>query len=274
MFIFIALLFLCNNATISAMSDEAAALFGGMTAGAIEPFVGGQPLTTWKNYRQLGKPLAGMSPVEFWRGAPVASLCLGVNTGIQAGLNALFIPILNNALGSSLAAGAASAYIVAGPAELIIAQQQIKKTAAIATMVSVYQNAGLRALWRGCNWVAGREALFTAGYICFAPHCAAYFKKRGMAELPASILGGICGGIVAMIASHPFDTIKTRLAADVPDNRMQGYTYRTGLQVIRSQPLGTLFNGCVPRVLNGTFAITWFALFAPFMQSKVTAYKG
>lgn len=257
-----------------AVDEKMAAVLSGMIAGAIEPFVGGQPLTTWKNYRQLGKPLTGLAPLEFWRGASVASCSLGINTGLQAGLHACLMPYVHSSFLASLAAGAGSAYIINGPAEIIVAQQQLHKKDLMPTIRAIYRQAGVIGYWRGCNWVAGREAGFSAGYLYLAPQCATHFKKHGVPEPVANVAGGVCGGLVAMIATHPCDLIKTKMAADLPTGYGKAVCYRSGFGVLKNTDPAALFNGCVPRLLNGTFAITCFALLAPFIQKTLITYKG
>lgn len=265
----------------AAENDAHIALMAGMIAGATEPGIT-QPLTTLKNRAQFTKQTTAQLPAlsikELWRGASVAAVCLGINTGIQTGLYTAMMPYVQNQLLSSLSAGALSAYIIAGPAELIIAQQQLHGTNAKNTLKRVYKNAGIRALWRGTAWCAGREALFTTGYLSLAPQCAEQLKKQGMPALPAQIAGGVCGGIAAMVLSHTADTIKTRMMADAPRNGHSAYRYATGLDVIKEMiraegSLKPLFKGLVPRVANGTFAITWFALAGPYIQQKLIDCK-
>lgn len=271
MSIFLVLVLTCGTFSIAGMYDmspEAAALVGGITAGATEP-LGGQPLTTWKNYRQLGKPLSDLRLKEFWRGAPIASLALGVNTGVQAGLYACFLPYIDSPLLASLAAGACSAYLIAGPTELLIAQQQLQRDKLFSTLCAVYARAGVRGCFRGCNWVAAREAGFSAGYLCIAPHSRIFFTEQGAPDFVASVGGGIWGGLVAMTVTHPLDTIKTTMAADVPATYGASVRYRSGFDVLKNAKPATLFRGCFPRLLNGTVAITWFAWCTPYVQQKL-----
>ncbi len=284
--VFALIVYCCVIASISdthaaAENDARVALVAGMIAGATEPCIM-QPLTTLKNRAQFSKQTTAQLPAlsirELWRGATVAAVCLGINTGIQTGLYAAMMPHMQNQLLSSLGAGALSAYIIAGPAELIIAQQQLHAANAKNTFKFIYKHAGIKAFWRGTAWCAGREALFAAGYLSLAPQCAEQLKKQGVPALPAQIAGGICGGIVAMVLSHPTDTIKTRMMADVPHDMHAAYRYATGLDVIKEMTraegsLKPLFKGLVPRVANGTFAITWFALAGPYIQQKMNTAK-
>lgn len=276
MFFFIALLIFQGLG--AAESDPRAALAAGMVAGTTEPFIA-QPLTTLKNRAQLAKQahiqLPTLTIKELWRGAPIAALCLGVGTGVQTGLNAICMPYISNSFFRSLVAGAASAYLLGGPSELIIAQQQIYAKGAYETISRVYCNAGIFGFWRGANWCATREGIFSWGYLALAPQCTAYFKKQGMPELPAKIAGGICGGFIAMMVSHPADTIKTRMVADFPPTSGTKFRYRTGIDVVKEMvrtegSLASLYKGSLPRVANGTFAITWFAIITPYIVQKIT----
>jgi len=110
--ILIVLLLFYSSIIGSEMKREAASFGAGIVAGASEPLIA-QPLTAFKNRAQFGKRNQPLSLKELWRGAPVAAFCLGLNTGIQAGFNALLMSYMHNSLGSSLTAGALSAYIIA-----------------------------------------------------------------------------------------------------------------------------------------------------------------
>jgi hypothetical protein len=276
MFFFIALLVFQSLG--AAESEPCTALAAGFMAGASEPFIA-QPLTTLKNRAQLAKQahiqLPPLTIKELWRGVPIAALSLGADTGLQMGLNAICMPYVPNVWFRTLVAGAASAYILGGPSELIITQQQIHAEVAYKTISRVYRNAGILGFWRGANWLAIREAKFSWGYLYLAPQCTAYFKKQGMADFPAKIAGGICGGFVAMMVSHPADTIKTRMVADFPSSSGAKFRYRTGIDVVKEMvrtegSLASLYKGSLPRVANGTFAITWFATITPYIVKKIT----
>jgi hypothetical protein len=200
---------------------------------------------------------------------------LGADTGVQTGLNAVFTPYISNSVGRSFLVGAFSAYVLGGPSELIIAQQQIHQKSAPAALVRIYRNVGIRGLWRGANWCATREGIFSWGYLSLAPQCTAYFKEQGMPELSAKIAGGVCGGFIAMMASHPADTIKTRMVADIPPSVGGKFRYPTGVEVVKEMvrtegSLASLYKGSLPRVANGTFAITWFATITPYLVKKIT----
>jgi hypothetical protein len=276
MFFFIALLGFYSLG--AAESDAWAALTAGTVAGASEPLMM-QWLTTLKNRAQLVKQAHIQLPVltikELWRGAPIAALCLGADTGIQTGLNAALIPYISNSFGSSLVAGALSAYLLGGPAELIIAQQQIHAKSAADALTYVYRNVGMRGLWRGANWCAGREGIFASGYLWLAPKLSTYAQEQGIPMVPAKLMGGVLGGLVAMIVSHPADTIKTRMVSDIPSSLGLKFRYRTGFDVVAEMmctegTLMPLYRGSLPRVVNGTLAITWFAIMAPYIVQKLT----
>lgn len=110
-------------------------------------------------------------------------------------------------------AGAASAVLTA-PAEHVILVQQAKALSLPAAARALAASAAVRGVthpWRGFLATAGRDALYTAAYMGVAGSGAGL-----------GVLGGIGVGVAVGVATHPLDTIKTRLQGDVPGGWWRG----------------------------------------------------
>ena len=67
-----------------------------------------------------------------------------------------------------------------------------------------------------CLHSAGREAIYSAGYLALAP----VFTKRLMSQkgweesfFASAVLGSMAAGVLANLTSHPVDTVKTVIQA-------------------------------------------------------------
>lgn len=110
-------------------------------------------------------------------------------------------------------AGAASAILTA-PAEHMIVVQQAKALSLPAAARALAASAAVRGVthpWRGFWATAGRDALYTAAYMGVAGSGAGL-----------GVLGGIGVGVAVGVATHPLDTIKTRMQGDVPGGWWRG----------------------------------------------------
>ncbi|GAB0491438.1 hypothetical protein MMPV_002691 [Pyropia vietnamensis] len=134
-------------------------------------------------------------------------------------------------------AGAASAVLTA-PAEHMIVVQQAKALSLPAAARALAASAAVRGVthpWRGFWATAGRDALYTAAYMGVAGSGAGL-----------GVLGGIGVGVAVGVATHPLDTIKTRMQGDVPGGWWRGGGGVSGLM-----------KGVVPRAgrIGGAVAI-------------------
>ena len=56
-----------------------------------------------------------------------------------------------------------------------------------------------------------RETLYAAGYLGLCPVLYDTLLERGHSPSASMIGSGVAGGVFAAAASHPFDTVKTRM---------------------------------------------------------------
>ena len=85
---------------------------------------------------------------------------------------------------------------------------------------------------------ACREGLYAGGYLGLFPVIRAALEERGTSPVASLALAGIAGGTFGAVASHPFDTAKTR---------MQVCAAGTGIRVGRFPA----FQSALPTFMNG-----------------------
>ena len=193
-------------------------------------------------------------------------------------------------VGSALVGGGISG-LICGPMELVMIQQQQQGGSIFATAQRlVRRHGGLRAFTRGLGPAIVREGAYCCGYLGIAPAMSRLFEdyyvnnsnynnnndfgdddvnnnnsssssgssssNEGSGGARARILGALVGGVFAGVVSHPFDTIKTCLQADV-----ERKTYRTMADVVRQVQFRGLFLGVAWRssiIVSATLLINIF----------------
>ena len=159
--------------------------------------------------------------------------------------------------------------VVYSPVDLITIQQQKLVMNPIQTGVHIVRNFGImNGICRGFWTCAGRETIYTAGYLGLAPVLTSEFvlpllqpTKDGEASqsptLLTSFVGACIAGTVAAVITHPLDTAKTCVQSD-----MVGKTWSTGRQAIRELVanhggISSLYRGMIPRTtrLCGAFFV-------------------
>ena len=274
------------------------------TAGAVRPslsynenlgvgVVGGcvetaalMPVLTWKFCVQEGRPLPPMPSAAWYRGVGVLAGSVAPLTGIQMFCNGVFEGWLTSgeravsdgeAVGCALGAGAVSATLYA-PVEMTTIHQQKTGLGPAGTIAHLAKTHGVSSLWRGLVPTACREAIYTAGYLGLAPvFCAKLMQQPGWEErfLPAAILGSCAAGVLANAASHPIDTAKTVIQADVAGARYSGGMLATILALGRASGVARLYTGGLARTIRtcGAFFVV-STLRERFIQLKVSREDG
>jgi len=223
------------------------------------------PLVTYKNALQANRKLKPCVN-SIYKGISINALTMGPLTAIQFAGHSYFYKffekrntIQNHELRSMISstiAGTLSGFI-AGPAELVIIQQQKTDKYFIPLMKYMKKKYGYQVIPKGTICCMGREAIYTAGMCSFTPifeeklltsFPSIYKKKSVKSSLSTSIgCGLICGAI-----SHPFDTIKTHI-----QNYPNINSFRATRTLLHTEGWNSLFKGIVPRSLRiiGTFFI-------------------
>lgn len=189
------------------------------------------PSVAWKNALQEGRPLP-TAPRALYRGfainagsfVPITCLQFGVNRGLERALSeAGDGSDLNSAQRVLIAAAAGVATsTLSTPCELVIIQQQRTCAALLPTAASVFRSHGASVFARGALPCALREAIYVGGYLGTAPLASAGLQQLAALEGrpdTALVLGGMASGAAAAVITQPFDTVKTRMQANLSDPR-------------------------------------------------------
>jgi solute carrier family 25 citrate transporter 1 len=223
------------------------------------------PLITYKNALQANRKLNPCIK-SIYKGVSINALTMGPLTAVQFAGYGYFYKffekrntIQNHELRSMISStisGTLSGFI-AGPAELIIVQQQKTDKPFMSLMKYMKKKYGYQVIPKGTISCMGREAIYTAGMCSLTPILegrlltsfpSIYKKKSVKSSLTASIGSGlICGTI-----SHPFDTIKTHI-----QNYPNINSFRATRTLLHTEGWTSLFKGIVPRSIRiiGTFFI-------------------
>ena len=223
------------------------------------------PVLTWKFCLQEGRPYPAFPGM--YRGVCVLAGSVAPLTGMQMFFNGIFESWCtkgnrptsdSETIGCALGAGAVSASLY-GPVEMTAIHQQKLGVGPLQTVLHLARTHGLTSIWRGVVPTAWREAIYTAGYLGLAPvFTAKLMKQPGWEDsfFTSAVIGSMGAGVLANLASHPIDTAKTVVQADVT-----GTQYRGMLQALpllwRDGGLLGLYKGGLPRTVRtcGAFFI-------------------
>ena len=223
------------------------------------------PVLTWKFCAQEGRPYPRFPGM--YRGAGVLASSVAPITGMQMFVNGLLEKTLTKgaraptdaeSIGSALGAGAVSASLY-GPAEVAAIHAGKLGLSSKEAALHLLKTYGVTSFFRGVAPTAGREAIYTAGYLGLAPvFTARLMKQKGWEEsfFTSAVIGSCAAGVLANLASHPVDTAKTVVQADVT-----GRVYKNMLQSLpllyRESGWAALYRGGLPRTVRtcGAFFI-------------------
>jgi len=221
-----------------------------------------QPTVAIKNALQEGRPVP-MNPSHLYRGLPMNVVSMAPITASQFGANRLFTQNILRKNDTDLTsaerfagaavAGAASAFI-ASPSELVIIHQQKSGMTLSAQASTILKNEGFWALRRGLLPAIGRETLYAAGYLGLFPILKkALDEADGQTLSPGATtaIAGITSGFFGAFCSHPFDTVKTKMQANMYSNA-QYATLRSTFYNIYTHEGGItqLWKGMLPRMFR------------------------
>ncbi|CAI5468138.1 unnamed protein product [Closterium sp. Yama58-4] len=245
-----------------AISPVTSTAIGGL-AGVIEVLLQ-QPLVTWKNAVQDMRPVP-LHPRLLYRGVAVNAASIAPINGFQFGANTFLEEWLaargqlndTTRTGAATAAGAMSG-IITGPAELLMIQQQKWGGSLGSRLRDVVGEHGVFALSRGTNPAVVREAIFTGAYLGVIPVMTEHMEKAWpvFAERPVAAMAtaSVLAGVGAAVLTQPFDTVKTRMQANLADPNFRSMS-GTFARMWREGGSKTLFRGLIPRAQRVTFAV-------------------
>lgn len=197
------------------------------------------PVLTAKFCLQEGRPFPS-TPGGWYRGVVVQAGNVAPITAVQIFLNGIIEKYVMGAtdlkpltesqkIAGSCMAGAASA-VVYSPVDLINIQQQKLQMSPGAALKHIVANHGYSTIWRGVCAMAVRESIYTAGYLGMAPVLTNYFSTMpGRQECYLTNAIGACAiaGVTASLVTHPVDTAKTNVQAD-----LAGKTWKSAISAM------------------------------------------
>lgn len=135
----------------------------------------------------------------------------------------------------------------------------------LSAISTIYQENGIRGLFRGWGATVLRDAPHAGLYLMFYELIKPFLSSDALGKL----LSGMTAGFMATTATQPFDLIKTRI--QLAKNRT-GFT-QNFIDVVQREGLIGLFNGMGPRLVRKSLssAITWTVyeeIIAFFKQPK------
>eukprot|EP00877_Chromochloris_zofingiensis_P003385 jgi/Chrzof1/13047/Cz07g17260.t1 len=231
-----------------------------------------QPMVAFKNALQEGRPMP-TAPKALYRGLLINAASIAPITASQFGTHRILEQALIKAsggkeptslgrFGCAAGAGAVSAMICT-PTELIIIQQQKKGTSLMHEVKDFFRQYPAHAAWRGLVPCLGRETLYAAGYLGLCPILYDYLKGNpALKEYPsgtAMMAAGVAGGVFAAAASHPFDTIKTRMQAYMYSRPEYSTTWTAAKTIYNEGGILKFWSGLTPRmtrIIAATFILT------------------
>lgn len=185
------------------------------------------PILTFKFCKQEGRALP-TSIGGWYRGVGVQASTVAPITAIQMFVNGLLQRVALRGEARALSdvesictaagAGAVSA-LVYSPVDLTTIQQQKLGLNPLATFQHVVKTYGVQGVFRGYCSCAVREAIYTAGYLGLAPVVTAQLSKNVGAfqdrPFAAGVAGACMAGTLSALLTHPVDTAKTCVQADL-----------------------------------------------------------
>lgn len=233
----------------------------GSFSGALETSIQ-MPILTYKLCLQEGRPFP--TTMKGWfRGVAVQAGTVAPITAIQFAVNGLLQSLVRGndtqrklndmeVIGTAAGAGALSA-VVYSPVDLTTIQQQKLAKNPVDTIRHLFKQYGVRGMTRGMMACSLRESVYTAGYLGLSPVITARLQQTPTFEssspLVAKITGACLAGTAAAIVTHPVDTAKTVIQADI--GRMEYPNARTAFgHLLKTEGVGSLYRGFIPRTVR------------------------
>ena len=218
------------------------------------------PFFVIKTKIQQKKPWV-LTPMAYYKGAFANALGFIPSTAIQVGTKKwMEAKIFNNQptyiqqIGSAFSAGVLSSAISCPIEKIMILQNEHAKISFTNLIRSHFKTKGLSGFFVGHLATALRDGGFSVCFLAAPPLIKSQLKSYGFDDASANILSGISSGIIAMLLTQPFDTIKT-LQQSSHDSKLGFF------KIAKQTNLCALFKGSVARgsslILSISF-MDWF----------------
>lgn len=152
----------------------------------------------------------------------------------------------NVAIAVAAGMGSATTIVPGENVQLQAGLTENSKSTSLQVAQKVYNQYGMRGLYRGIVPTAARDGAFTAIYMQGVPMAKRWFQKNGMSEGAAAVAGGLSVGIPTMIGTQPLQVLKMT---------MQGNPTMNARDALASCKSDGLFTGWKWRTLRGTIFI-------------------
>ena len=243
-------------------------------AGTIE-VIALQPILYWKNATQQGLPLS-LNPRMLYRGLSTSVVNMATLTGLQFPLTGAVAKAITGGeerpLGDGEKVGAAFcggfiSGLACGPFELTMIQQQRFGGSTLGTPARIVSEYGAAAIGRGITTTIGREAMFTMSMLGVTPLIQEKLvASSGMEKNAALAAGSLTGALLAGVATHPLDTIKSCMQGDLGREKYDGIVQTGRSLATEYGVVQGLFKGLFWRV---ALISTTFFLVNTFKQQTV-----
>jgi len=240
-------------------------LLVGMFSGTLETSLQ-MPLITWKFCKQEGRAFP-RSVAGCYRGLIVQAGSLAPITGFQVLINGILERLVTGnkrnltrgeQIGNATVAGMCSS-VLYGPADLILIHQQKLKMNPVQTVKHLISNHGMFSIFRGMSATAVREAMYVGGALGLTPVCSKILHEDfGLNYYHAAGIGSLLGGIIGSLSSHPVDTAKTCMQADIA-KQTYANARAAGKEMYQTRGVRSLYLGGLARTLRASGA--FFVLF-------------
>jgi len=233
----------------------------GSFSGALETSIQ-MPILTYKLCLQEGRPLP-QTMKGWFRGVAVQAGTVAPITAIQFAVNGLLQSMVRGnedpnrklndieIIGTAAGAGALSA-LVYSPVDLITIQQQKLAKNPVDTLRHLFKEYGPQGIMRGLFSCALRESVYTAGYLGLSPVVTAHLQQTttfSNSPLASKITGACLAGIMAAIVTHPVDTAKTVIQADI-GVKVHPNSRTAFMHLLNTEGVSSLYRGFVPRTVR------------------------
>lgn len=229
-----------QNVAVGAAAGATEVLgFGQVASYAANQMIQGRALVLRDSYRGCAANVAGMAPIT---AVQVAGTKKGEEL-VKEWQNGAELSDMQK-VGVATCAGAASG-IVATPSEAIPVHMQQPENKGKTTM-QVIRELGPRGAMRGCVPTAGRDGIFTAGYMSMNNICVEKAKNIVGDNYAAPVLGGITAGVIVAVATQPLAVVKTKMQSD-PKKMYYPTALSTASSVLRTDGIRGLYRGLPAR---------------------------
>eukprot|EP00899_Mesostigma_viride_P011610 jgi/Mesvir1/2044/Mv14787-RA.1 len=234
-----------------------------------------QPTVAIKNAMQERRPIP-LNPLHLYRGVLVNALSIAPITATQFAMNRFLEKCHRRATEAvtgtphigppsssaqvmlATLAGTTSAF-VSTPAECVMIQQQRLGTSIVGQCRNMLQGSGFKTFYYGFAPTCMRESVYTGCYLGISPVLKQRFIHSDnvtFQENPrlASLLASCCAGVFGAVVSHPADTIKTRMQADLREDSVYRTVRGTAATMYAENGMATLYKGFLPRCFRVTTA--------------------